>query len=415
MVNRLSRIKRVQRRRNKFQALCICKRRGDNADNLRRRRNLNDVGNANNVDSSADNGGIAVYFGRRLESGGGGIHRSKIKFKIEKQGAALMDTKNLTVAEIAERIINGERLKNSDDVNILLDAELDEVQRGAGSIQKHFCGNHIDLCTIINGKSGRCGENCKYCAQSACHKTGVEVYDFLPREEIFNAALANEKAGVNRFSIVTSGRALSGADFEKAVDAYKFMNDKLKIDLCASHGILTADQFKRLRAVGVKSYHHNIETSRRFFPQICTSHTYEDRINTIKLAQAAGLSVCSGGIIGMGENWRDRLDMAFELSALGIKSIPINVLNPVKGTALENRQPLEPNEILRTIAIFRFINPDTNIRLAAGRKFLPDKGASAFLYGASASITGNMLTTSGTTIKGDFAILAELGLTNKTS
>ena len=157
-INRLSRIKRVQRRRNKFQALCICKRRGDNADNLRRRCNLNDVGNANNVDSSADNGGIAVHFGRRLESGGGGIHRSKIKFKIEKQGAALMDTKNLTVAEIAERIINGERLKNSDDVNILLDAELDEVQRGAGSIQKKFCGNHIDLCTIINGKSGRCGE-----------------------------------------------------------------------------------------------------------------------------------------------------------------------------------------------------------------------------------------------------------------
>ena len=326
-----------------------------------------------------------------------------------------MDTKNLTVTEIAEKIISGERLNISDDVNILLDAELDEVQKGAGKIQKNFCGNHIDLCTIINGKSGRCGENCKYCAQSACHKTGVEVYDFLPREKIYNAALENEKAGVNRFSVVTSGRALSGVDFEKALDAYKFMHGKLKIEFCASHGILTAEQFKRLREVGVTRYHHNIETSRRFFPQICTSHTYDDRINTIKLAQSAGLDICSGGIIGMGETWHDRLDMAFELAALKIKSIPINVLNAVKGTALENLKPLEPNEILRTIAIFRFINPDANIRLAAGRKFLPDKGASAFIYGASATITGDMLTTTGTTIKGDFEILEKLGLTNKTS
>jgi len=324
-----------------------------------------------------------------------------------------MDTKNLTVAEIAERIIGGERLQISDDVNILLDAELSEVQRGAGAIQKNFCGNHIDLCTIINGKSGRCGENCKYCAQSACHKTGVDEYNFLPREKIFGAALDYEKAGVNRFSVVTSGRALSGADFEKALDAYKFMRGKLKIEFCASHGILTAEQLKSLREAGVTGYHHNIETSRRFFPQICTSHTYEDRINTIRLAQAAGLKVCSGGIIGMGESWQDRLDMAFALAELKIKSIPINILNPVKGTALENLQPLEPNEILRTVAIFRFINPTANIRLAAGRKFLPDKGASAFLYGASASITGDMLTTTGTTIKGDFEILNKLGLTNK--
>ena len=323
-----------------------------------------------------------------------------------------MDIDNLTVNEIAEKIVNGERLKNSDNVKIFLDAELDELQKSAGVIQKHFCGNHIDLCTIINGKSGRCGENCKYCAQSACHKTGIEEYDFLPIEKIFSAALYNEKAGVNRFSIVTSGRSLSGADFDKAVEAYKFMNGKLKIELCASHGILTAEQFKRLRKVGVKSYHHNIETSKRFFPQICTSHTYDDRIKTIKIAQSAGLNVCSGGIIGMGESWQDRFDMAFALAELGIKSIPINVLNAVKGTKLENLPPLEPKEILRTIAIFRFINPDANIRLAAGRKFLPDKGESAFLYGASASITGNMLTTSGTTIKGDFEILKRLGYLN---
>ena len=324
-----------------------------------------------------------------------------------------MDTKNLTVAEIAERIIAGERLKNFDDVEILLTTPLDELQKSAGAIQRNFFGNHIDFCTIINGKSGRCGENCKYCAQAACHKTGVEVHGFLSAEEIFTAALANEKAGVNRFSIVTSERALSGADFDKALATYKLLNENLKIELCASHGILNAEQFRKLREVGVKNYHHNIETSKRFFPQICTSHSYEDRINTIKLAQNAGLNVCSGGIIGMGENWQDRVDMAFALAELKIKSVPVNVLNAVKGTALENLKPLDAETILRTIAIFRFILPDANIRLAAGRKFLPDKGASAFLYGASASITGDMLTTSGTTIKGDFEILKKLGLTNK--
>ena len=268
------------------------------------------------------------------------------------------------------------------------------------------------MCTIINGKSGRCGENCKYCAQAACHKTGVDEYDFLPAEEILTAALENEKAGVNRFSIVTSGRALVGKDFDKAIDAYKLLKQNLKIDLCASHGILNAEQFKRLREVGVKSYHHNIETSRRFFPQICTSHTFDDRIKTIKLAQAAGLSVCSGGIIGMGETWQDRIEMAFELADLNIMSIPINALMAVKGTALENLPPLKPEDILRSIAIFRFINPAANIRLAAGRKLLPDKGRNAFLNGASASITGNMLTTAGTTIQGDLEILKQLGLTN---
>ena len=169
----------------------------------------------------------------------------------------------------------------------------------------------------------------------------------------------------------------------------------------------------KLREVGVKNYHHNIETSRRFFPQICTSHTFDDRIKTIKLAQAAGLNVCSGGIIGMGETWQDRIEMAFELSELKINSIPLNALMAVKGTALENLPPLKPEEILRTVAIFRFINPAADIRLAAGRKILPDKGASAFLNGASASITGNMLTTSGTTIEGDLKILEQLGLTNK--
>lgn len=313
---------------------------------------------------------------------------------------------------IAEQIISGERLKPDDDLNFLLETPLEELQKGARLIQQKFFVNHIDLCTIINGKSGRCGEDCKYCAQSARYKTGIEEYDFLPTEIILEAALANENAGVNRFAIVTSGRALDGKNFERAIEAYRTLHDKLKIKLCASHGILNVEQLKRLKAAGVKRYHHNLETSRRFFPQICTTHTYDDRIKTIKLAQAAGLEVCSGGIIGMGETWQDRIDLAFELAALNVISIPINVLTAIKGTAFENLPRLGTEEILRTIALFRYVNPTASIRFAAGRKFLPDKGASAFLHGASAAITGNMLTTPNINVKADWKLLHELGLTN---
>ena len=320
---------------------------------------------------------------------------------------------NLSKAlEIARAIVDGKRLTPSDDVDFFLTTPLEELQAGERLIQQKFCGNHIDLCTIINGKSGRCSENCKYCAQSARHHTGIDEYDFLPVEKILAVARANEKAGVNRFSIVTSGRALDGKNFERAIEAYKILRGELKLDLCASHGILNAEQLKRLRATGVTSYHHNLETSRRFFPHICTTHTYDERITTIKLAQAEGFCVCSGGIIGMGETWQDRIDLAFELAGLGIESIPVNVLNAIKGTALENLKPLPPEDILRTIALFRYVNPTANVRLAAGRKFLPDNGASALLHGASASITGNMLTTSSNNIQADMKLLRELGLTN---
>ncbi|MBE6101307.1 MAG: biotin synthase BioB [Selenomonas ruminantium] len=321
--------------------------------------------------------------------------------------------KNCNLNTLADEIIQGKRLEPQDDTSYLLTAPIDELQEAAGKIQRAFCGNHIDLCTIINGRSGRCSENCRYCAQAACHHTGIDEYPFLTAEEIIANAKANEKAGVNRFAIVTSGRALAGEEFEHAIAAYEKMRDTLSIELCASHGIITREQFRRLRKAGVTSYHHNIETSSRFFPQICTTHTYDDRIRTIKIAQEEGLRVCSGGIIGMGEDWQDRLDMAFELQALGIESIPINALMPIPGTPLEKQKPLDSDQILRTIALFRFVNPTANIRLAAGRKLLPENGATAFLHGASASITGNMLTTSGTTIEEDIRMLARLGLSNR--
>ena len=313
---------------------------------------------------------------------------------------------------LADKIIKGYRITRGDDVSPLLSAPLNELQEGAKILQRHFMKNHIDFCAIINARSGRCGEDCKYCAQSAKYNTGADEYGFLNKEEIINAAKDAENAGINRFSLVTSGRALVGEEFQAALKVYRDMNKNLKISLCASHGILTREQFKQLKQAGVARYHHNIETSERFFPKICTSHTYEDRINTIKIAQGEGFEVCSGGIIGMGETFEDRINMAFALSELNIKSIPINALTPIKGTPFENLEPLSANDIFRTIAIFRFITPESHIRLAAGRKLLPENGKDAFIYGASAAITGDMLTTTGATVKEDMEMIKSLGYEN---
>ena len=315
----------------------------------------------------------------------------------------------MDLKKLADDIINGKRLTSKDDLSFFIDCELDALLEGADKIREYFCGDKVDLCTIINGRSGRCGEDCKYCAQSAHNHTNCEVYDFLPKEKILAEALANEKEGVDRFAIVTAGRSLSGEDFEKAIDAYETMHKECKLDLCASLGFLTKEQFHKLHEAGVTSYHDNIETSRRNFPNICTTHTYDEKIATIKAAQEEGFCVCSGGIIGMGETWEDRLDMAVSLAELGIMSIPINALMPIPGTPLENLEQLSENDILRTIAFFRYINPEANVRLAAGRALITNDGEAAFSGGASATITGNMLTTSGSTIESDKKLLSGMG------
>ena len=317
---------------------------------------------------------------------------------------------NKTPLTLTKEIIDGRRLKADDsDVSLLLEGDLDELKKGADLIRAHYKGDKVDLCTIINGRSGLCGEDCKYCAQSMRHHTSCEVYEFLDLDRIVDEARHNEAEGVDRFSIVTSGRALTGEEFEKALEAFRTMHNELHLELCASMGFLTADQFAALKEAGVSSYHDNIETSRRYFPHVCTTHTFDQKLETIRAAKAAGLCVCSGGIIGMGETWQDRVDMAFTLAELEITSIPINVLMAVPGTPFEGMPPLPADDVLRTIALFRYINPTANIRLAGGRRLLPENGRETFTSGASASITGDMLTTSGSTIRSDRAMLEGLG------
>lgn len=325
---------------------------------------------------------------------------------------------SITISELTDKIIAGYRLQRNEEfkdiAKMLLEADLDELRECAGRLQKHFCGNMVNLCSIINARSGRCSENCIYCAQASCNHTGVDEYPFLPKEEIFKAAKANADAGLNRFSIVTAGRALKGKDFEKALEAFREMHEKIDIGLCASMGFLDAEQFEALKDAGVTNYHDNLETSRRNFPNICTTHTYDQKVETIKTAQKVGLNVCSGGIIGMGETWEDRIDLAISLSELGIKSIPLNTLMPIPGTPLQHLPQLSGEDVMRTVCCFRFINPEAEIRLGAGRAVLPESGATIIGHGASGTISGNMLTTSGaTSIASDIEMLKRLGLRNK--
>lgn len=313
------------------------------------------------------------------------------------------------IKKTVDKIIGGYRLTHEDDLSFLLEAELTELLEGADEIRKHYCGNKVNLCTIINGRSGKCSEDCKFCAQSCHHNTGIAEYDFLDEEVILNDCKSNEAEGVHRYSIVTAGRSLKGKDLKLALSAYSRLREECGIELCASHGLLTEEAFTALKEAGVKRYHMNLETSKRHFPNICTTHKYEDKVSCIQMAKKAGLEVCSGGIIGMGESWEDRIDLAVSLSELGVGSIPINAIVPIKGTCFEALTPVSEEDILRTVAIFRFINPQADIRLAAGRMSMENCGEKAFLSGANATITGNMLTTSGNSIKEDIRMLTGMG------
>ena len=309
---------------------------------------------------------------------------------------------------LKDKVLNGAYI-NKDEAVSLINTDLNELRKYAEEIRQKFCGNSFSLCTIINGKSGRCSEDCKYCAQSIHFKTNVEEYDILDEKIIIDSAKSNYEKGVHKFSIVTSGKRLTQEQVEKLCEIYKNVHKECSIELCASHGLLSYNDLKKIKESGVIRYHNNLETSRNYFKKICTTHTYDEKIETIKNAKKAGLEVCSGGIIGLGESMEDRIDMALTLREISVNSIPVNVLNPIKGTPLENAEPLSYEEVMRTLAIFRFILPKAEIRLAGGRALLEDKGLNALKSGVNAAISGDMLTTSGIKTSEDIAMLKELG------
>ncbi len=319
-----------------------------------------------------------------------------------------MNDKEMSIKTIGDEVLEGKKICAGEAL-WLYRQPLGELCEKADEIRKHFCSGQFDMCTIINGKSGKCSEDCRFCAQSAHNHTGAAEYPLLDIEEIVAQARENDKKGVLRYSIVTSGKRLSDREIDYLCQAVCQIREETKIAVCISFGLLSEAQYRRLKEAGVTRVHNNLETSRRYFPYICTTHTFEDKVQAIRAAKAAGLSVCSGGIMGLGETAEDRIDMALTLRELGIKSVPVNMLNPIPGTPFAKNERLTMEDMRRIVAVYRFILPDAAIRLAGGRGLMPDKGRGCFQSGANAAISGDMLTTAGITVETDLKLLGELG------
>ncbi|MDV0443255.1 biotin synthase BioB [Methanorbis rubei] len=309
-----------------------------------------------------------------------------------------------------EKVLNGGEL-TKEEALLLAEEDHAPLAAAANEIRTHFCGQSFDLCVIINAKTGGCSEDCIYCAQSAHHSANASPSHIEDIASYLSRIAENYSLGTHRCGFVTAGKTLSDDELNIFLDNYRYVRRTCGISLCASHGLLTASQLRLLKEAGVVRYHANLETSRNYFPKICTTHSYDDKIAVIKAAQEAGLEVCSGGIFGIGETMIDRIDMALELRGLGIKSVPINILHPIPGTPLEHAKSLELSEVRKIVSLYRFLMPDAKIRIAGGRGLLPDSGRELFTAGANAAISGDMLTIAGVGLTEDVKMIAELGFT----
>jgi biotin synthase len=320
------------------------------------------------------------------------------------------------ISDLAWNVINGGEISREDALwlfEVENSADIFDLMAGANRIREHFKGNKIHLCSILNAKAGACSENCSFCAQSAFHQTGSPKYGFVDPEPVQEAAEDAARNGVTALGIVAAWRGLKeGPMLDEVCDRVRELAKSGKTRPDVSLGIIPNQRVAdRLKEAGVECYGHNLETSKRFFPSQCSTHTYEDRLATISYMKKAGVKICSGGIIGMGETREDRCDLAFSLKEVGANVVPINVLNPVKGTPFENVPPLAPLEILKTISCFRFILPRQEIMVAGGRTLnLRDLQSMVFHAGASALMVGNYLTTLNEPIEKDLQMIKDLGL-----
>lgn len=311
---------------------------------------------------------------------------------------------------LADRIIESGKGASRAEALALMEVEdLNALCDAADRIREAFHGNKFDSCSIVNARSGMCGEDCKWCAQTRRHNTNCVTYNFLEEDRAIEAARLNEETGIRRFSLVTSGRAVSDKDLENFINIYKKLSKETGLHLCASMGLLAEPQLRRLKDAGVDRYHCNMETSERMWGKLCTTHNQDDKRHTIESARKVGMAVCSGGIIGMGETPEDRVDFAIMLREIGVDSVPMNILNPIKGTPLENTPLISEENIIRCAAVWRFILPRQTIRFAGGRNRLSQANLRRiFRGGVNGAIMGDMLTTIGNTIEEDKSLLASL-------
>jgi len=296
-----------------------------------------------------------------------------------------------------------------DNTEIFLNTPLQELICRANEVRKKCIGNKLELCSILNARSGLCTEDCKFCAQSTRHHTDVLTYPLKAKKEIIKAAKKAKAIGAEKFGIVTSGNRLTDSEVNVLAQAISEIKDRIGIAVCASLGAMEKSQLQLLKEAGLSRYHHNIETSRRFYPSIVSTHSFDERINTINSARQVGLEVCSGGIIGMGETWQDRIDMAYTLKQLDVDSIPVNILIPIRGTPLESVRPIPPDDAIRTICIFRIILKDRIIKIAAGRETtFKDSQLTGFIAGANGMLIGGYLTVKGAGLDADYALIKEI-------
>lgn len=289
--------------------------------------------------------------------------------------------------------------------------EIPYLAAAANEVREKFVGSKIESCALSNIKSGNCSEDCKFCAQSGHYRTDSPVYPQITLEEIMEQARGAEAMGATEFCMVSSGwGATNEKDFEVVLEAVRRISSETKLFVDCSLGFLSGGQMRRLKEAGLYRNNHNLETSRGFFDRICTTHTFEERMNHVEMVRHYGIQPCSGGILGMGETPRDRIDLAFELKKLNAHCVPINILNPRKGTPLGDVQPLEPREIIKYVALFRLILPKSTIKIAGGREVnLRDLQAMAMQAGANGLILGNYLTTLGRNPAQDVQMLKDLG------
>lgn len=321
------------------------------------------------------------------------------------------------IQDIGRRIINGGAI-SFDEAHTLISIEerkdYEALIEGAHKVFVHFCGNSCDLCSLVNAKSGLCAEDCAFCAQSIHFNTQAQEYALCTIDDIVARAREAAKMGAHRFCIVTSGGHLSADDFKKVLAAFQAIKEKTQLGLDGSLGILEDDEIEALKAVGVTRINHNLETSERFFPSICSTHTFRDRYTMAERLKRHGMEVCSGGIIGLGEERIDRVSLAFSLKALHVDCVPINILNPRAGTPLEKEEKLSVQEIITTIAVFRLILPRAVIKIAGGREVnLGTAQREALQAGANGIIIGGYLTTQGNPFKDDLALIHSAGLALK--
>jgi biotin synthase len=313
--------------------------------------------------------------------------------------------------KFAEDVIEGKISNDEHYKNLLMipDRDIMGLLNGADFIREHYYGNRIHLCAITNGKSGKCSEDCGFCSQSAFSKTDAPVYPLMSKDELNEGGKRASETMINRFSIVTTGKRLPKKEVESVAAAMAEL-DSAKIGKCVSLGILEAEDFQILKEAGVNRYHHNLEACRSYFPQVCSTHSYEERIQTIKEARKAGMSLCVGAIFGIGETIDHILDLAIALKELDVDSVPINFLVPVEGTPFSQFHYLTPLFCLKIIAFFRYFLPDKEIRICGGREYnLGELHPLVFYAGASAIMTGNYLTTEGRTLEKDLEMIERLG------